>query len=355
MNDTAAFFRRNEVQKILRLLIDKELTTITPSLSYEFGVCYEAISREIKRDDKEIAAILEELSKLKILEQDVTGNIGVCPICSSHKLMVELRCPSCKSSKIVKGIMLEHIKCGYVDLEEKFKSGDRYVCPKCNKPLTTIGVDYRKPSVVYKCLDCNSLSPTAAKHHLCIKGHSFEEQNLIMKPVITYKFDLENRFLVEKELLEFDTVLNNFREEGWHIESPAYIEGESGVHHEFSFSIWFTQPTSALGWPDLVAEHCAEENEVSSTPLLAFQAKAMDVHSKEKILVAMPGLDENAKLLARGFSINTVEGSSAEEVKEKLKQTLLNIKQKRSKAVLEAEKAALEEALKELGGTIDRT
>ncbi|MEM3510039.1 MAG: hypothetical protein QXE57_01945, partial [Nitrososphaerales archaeon] len=83
MNDTAAFFRRNEVQKILRLLIDKELTTITPSLSYEFGVCYEAISREIKRDDKEIAAILEELSKLKILEQDVTGNIGVCPICSS--------------------------------------------------------------------------------------------------------------------------------------------------------------------------------------------------------------------------------------------------------------------------------
>jgi len=75
----------------------------------------------------------------------------------------------------------------------------------------------------------------------------------------------------------------------------------------------------------------------------------MYVHSKEKILAAMPSLDENAKLLAKGFTITTVEASTATEVKEKLRQTLLNIKQKYSKEGLKAEKEALEEALKELG------
>lgn len=343
------------MQKILRAIIDKGLTTIAPTLSYELGVCYEVISREVKKDDKEIAEILEELSNLKILEREISGNLCVCPVCGAHKILVELRCPFCKSAKLVKGVMVEHIRCGHVDLEERFKSGGRYICPKCNKPLTAIGVDYRKPGLVYKCLDCGSLSPTAGKHYLCVKGHSFEEHNVIIKPVYTYRFNPDNRFLVEKELIEFDSVLNSFREAGWLIQSPASIEGESGVQHEFSFSIWFTQSSADGRWPDLVADHYAEVDVVGSTQLLALQAKAMDVHSKEKIVVAMPRLDDNAKLLARGFGINVVEGLSVEEVKQKLKQTLLDIQRKRSREALRAEKEALEEVLRDLGGTTDRT
>jgi len=355
MSDSAAFFRRREVQDILKALIDKEMKTIEPSLSFDLGVCYEALSTSIKKEEQEITSILEELNRRGILGQDVIGNIAICPICGSHKLMMELCCPTCKSRRIVKGAMIEHIRCGYVDLEELFRSGERLVCPKCSKTLTTIGVDYRKPGVVYKCLDCNTLTPAAEKHYICSRSHSFDERNIVMKPIATYRFDLEKRVLVEKELIEFDSILETLREEGWIVESPAIIEGESGVQHQFSFSIWFRKQPSDGRWPDLVADHYAEENEVESTNLLAFQAKAMDVHSQEKILVAMPCLDKSAKLLAKGFGINTVEASTASEVKEKLKQTLSNIKLRHSKEGLKAEKKALEEALRELGGTVDRT
>jgi len=355
LSDTSGFFRRREVQEILKALLDKEIKTIEPSLSFDLGVCYEAIGLSIKKEEKEIIDILEELAKREILEREVTGNIVVCPICRSHKLMMQLRCPACKSGRIVKGAMIEHIRCGYVDLEELFRNEDKLVCPKCGKTLTTIGVDYRKLGVVYKCLNCSTITPTAEKHYMCSRSHSFDEHNIVMRPITSYKFKPEKRVLVEKELIEFDSVLEGFREIGWVIESPSIVEGESGVQHQFSFSIWFQQRPPDGSWPDLVADHYAEENEVESINLLAFQAKAMDVHSKEKILVAMPCLDKNAKLLARGFSITTVEASSATEVKEKLRQTLLDIKQKYSKEGLKAEKEALEEALKELGGTSDRT
>ncbi|NHV96529.1 MAG: hypothetical protein HA494_01885 [Thaumarchaeota archaeon] len=355
MSNTSAFFRRREVQDILKALIDKEIKTIEPSLSFDLGVCYEAISVSIKKEEKEIIEILEELADRGILEREITGNIAVCPICGSHKLMMELCCPTCKSRRIVKGGMIEHIKCGYVDLEELFRNEDRLICPKCGKTLTIIGVDYRKPGVVYKCLSCGTLTPTAEKHYICNKTHPFDEHNILMRPIASYTFNPEKRVLVEKELIEFDSVLEGFREVGWIVESPAIVEGESGVQHQFSFSIWFQPRPSDGRWPDLVADHYAEENEVESTNLLAFQAKAMDVHSKEKILVAMPCLDKNAKLLAKGFGITTVEASTATEVKEKLKQALLDIKQKRSREGLKAEKEALEEALKELGGTLDRT
>ena len=53
--------------------------------------------------------------------------------------------------------MVHHFPCAYVGPMEDFSNGvdDNLICPKCDKLLQHIGVDYDKPSVLYTCQKCH--------------------------------------------------------------------------------------------------------------------------------------------------------------------------------------------------------
>lgn len=343
----AAFLRRTEVQSLLKALRDGQVKIMEPTLSYDYGILYEALSEIMGVTAEELNQLLEELNKLGILESHVHGNMAVCPTCGSHKFMLQLRCPTCKSPSLLKDVMIEHMNCGHIDLEENFRKGDKLVCPKCGKALKAIGVDYRKPGTLYKCLSCDGFSPTPQKHYTCSNGHSSEELELVIKNVKFYKFNPAKRTLIEREILDFSPLLEKLRESGWRVEVPAKVKGESNVIHEFVFVIWTNGQESKGKWPDIVADLYTGEKEIESIAPLAFQAKSMDAHSKEKILMVMPGLDEKAKLLAESFGINVAEASRAEEIKGRIKEILEDMKRKKRKEI-----SKIEKDVKVAGGTI---
>jgi hypothetical protein len=79
-----------------------------------------------------------------------------CPSCGSQNVSTRYCCPYCKSFNIQKGSLIEHVKCGYMDVEENFRKGEKLVCPKCHEEL-------KKPDVDYKRLEYGARAKTAAK------------------------------------------------------------------------------------------------------------------------------------------------------------------------------------------------
>ena len=106
----------------------------------------------------------EVLSLLKTIEKAVSKNylsfklqdyIHLCKSCSGNYLNFRECCPKCKSIDINAHDMIHHFVCAHVAPEKDFKKDDYLECPKCDKNLRHIGIDYDKPSTIYSCNTCS--------------------------------------------------------------------------------------------------------------------------------------------------------------------------------------------------------
>ena len=142
MAGTAPIFRKNETQRLLRAIRGGKIEVVEPTFSYEHGVRYPVLSEITGASAESLEPILNELSSLEVLTSSVVDNVAVCPVCGSHRLTMQMRCPTCGSPNLLKGTMIEHLPCGHLDIEENFRKGEQLVCPGCGKTLKPIGLDY---------------------------------------------------------------------------------------------------------------------------------------------------------------------------------------------------------------------
>ncbi|MFA5363680.1 MAG: response regulator [Candidatus Bathyarchaeia archaeon] len=101
---------------------------------------------------EQLVPTLKSFAEIKILEEEHSRSVIVCPDCDVVTSTLYLECPECESSQMTKEEALEHFDCGNIDFRSKYDNGEgRLVCPKCEKKLKVIGVDYRKIENWYKC------------------------------------------------------------------------------------------------------------------------------------------------------------------------------------------------------------
>ncbi|MCS7115786.1 MAG: hypothetical protein RMJ15_02090 [Nitrososphaerota archaeon] len=321
MAGKTAVFKKGAVQKLLKALKKGEVNVLEPTVSYDFGVEYLKL-KELGLGGDEALSVLKDLCEAGILASETLSNMATCPKCGSHKLLFQLSCPSCGSTRLSKGAIIEHLLCGYIDAEESFRRGGDIICQKCGKRLKAVGVDYRKPGILYRCLDCRNPFPTPKARYMCNNGHTFDENELALFQVKAYRLNPAGRTLLEKATLDLESILQVLVDKGWLVESPVVIRGRAGVDHEFSFAVW----TSKNDWegkpPDIVGELVFSEGEADPTVILAFWAKSYDVEAKEKIILAVPGLDEKAKTLARGYGMHVIEAENGIELQARVESML---------------------------------
>jgi predicted RNA-binding Zn-ribbon protein involved in translation (DUF1610 family) len=339
-------FRKESVQRLLRALRDGVIEALEPTLDAEHGIRYPAAADVTGASDEELEHILSELSSLDVLSPSVVGNVAACPSCGSPKLLIQIRCPTCGSPNLVRAVMIEHLTCGHQDLEEDFKKQGMLICPRCGKALKAIGVDYRRLGLLYSCLICKGSSFNPTRRYTCAGGHSFDEEDLIVRNVYSYRLNPSKRELVMRETLDLKPTLEKFSNV-WRLEAPATIGGRSGVELDFDFALRSKVSDEPV---DVVAELVIEEGEVDSTQVLAFYAKTLDVGASESLLIAMPKLDAKAKLLAESYGIQVIEARSADELYGKVEDLLRQMSMKREKISLKAEAEILEKVLEELEG-----
>lgn len=137
--------------EFLKMIQDKEVPYINPEYDMTNPTGYTwKLAKEFF--DTKNGNELEELNYLEskgVLESRFYDKILTCPFCAHHNLNLREVDPVNHSADIVLAPTIHHYPCGYVGIELEFLDGLNYVCPKCNKELKSIGVDYDKPGRMY--------------------------------------------------------------------------------------------------------------------------------------------------------------------------------------------------------------
>lgn len=314
MSAIADIVRSEKVQRVLRALKNINVDIIEPKVEFKDGITYPIFDATVGSPE-DIRESLFLLCEAGILTPEVMDNIAVCPHCQSHRLMIRAQCPSCGSSKLVRGRMIEHLTCGHIDFEEKFKSEEGLFCPNCRKPLGRLGVDYRVFSSLYKCLSCRSAFSDPKMEHLCSNGHVFSENDLMICSVMSFKVNPEKRVLIERLTFDVEAILKPIRDAGLPVKSPVALYGRSGVKHEFSFAVWKSDDTP----PIIVGSVHLSDKAASAADVLALWAKATDAGVQYKILVTPSGIDKDGRSLAEAYGMGVIENKDPRTVAAKVR------------------------------------
>jgi hypothetical protein len=308
--ETLELFKDRNVQMLLSNFLSGQIKTLEPVYDPQTGYRY-PIVETIVGDASQVEPFLSKLQDAGILEEKLFDKVVLCPKCGSANVSFRYCCPFCKSFDIQKTSLIEHVKCGYMDLEPNFRQGDKYVCPKCHETLRKIDVDYRKAGVWCTCKDCSKSFDIPLSGHFCRSCHSdstFEEASI--KDV--YSYTLKESIKAESSLNWFlaAAIREFLQKEGLTIENSAFLKGKSGANHSFDIVAYKGNKSQKVTVVDLAV---SSENVVSEQPVIALFAKIFDVSPERAYLIAVPKLSENAKKMAELYKIHAIEAKNADE------------------------------------------
>jgi hypothetical protein len=319
--ETLELYRDRNVQMLLSKFLSGEIKTLEPVYDSEVGYRYPVVET-IVGEASQVEPFLNKLYEAGVLGKKLYDKIIFCPKCGSADVSTRYCCPSCKSFNIQKSSLIEHVKCGYMDVEDKFCEGDKCVCPKCHEELKKIDVDYWKAGIWCTCKDCEKSFDIPVPSHFCRNCRAtstFEE--VIIKDV--YSYTLKENVTAESSLNWFlvAAIREFLMKEGLNVESPGLLKGKSGANHSFDIVAYKADKSQTI----VVDLAMSAGNVVSEQPVIALFAKIFDVSPERALLIAIPKLSENGKKMAELYKIRAIEAKNQEEALESLKESLKTV------------------------------
>ncbi len=308
-------------QALVGKFLSGEVKKLEPVYDYQNGYRYPLVE-EIVSDASQVESLLKKLVEAEILDRTLYDKVIVCPKCGSGNISFRYCCPFCKSFDIQKSSLVEHIKCGYMDLEANFLQANRYVCPKCHEEMRKPDVDYRKAGVWCTCYNCNKSFDIPLSEHFCRKCNTtstFEEATL--REVYTYTLNKDVKADDFQTLLIATPIQELLKKEGFNVKSPASLTGKSGAKH--SFDIVAQPENAATSEKAIVVDLATSSDEtVPEQPVIALFAKIFDASPAKAYLIAIPRLNENGKRMAELYNIKVLEAENSKEATKSLKAIL---------------------------------
>ena len=319
--ETSELYRDHNVQMLLSKFLSGEIKKLEPVFDSEVGYRYPVVET-IVGEASQVESFLSKLDEAGVLEKKLYDKIIFCPKCSSANISTRYCCPFCKSFNIQKSSLIEHVKCGYMDLETNFRDGNTYACPKCHEELRTIDVDYRKAGIWCTCDACRKSFDIPVPAHFCRncrETSTFEE--VPIKDV--YSYTLKANVTAESSLNWFlvAAIRELLMKERLKVESPGLLKGKSGATHSFDIVAYKGDKPRKAIVVDL-AMSTGTGTVVSEQPVIALFAKIFDVSPEGAYLIAIPKLSENGRKMAELYKIRAVEAKNQEEALASLKESL---------------------------------
>lgn len=185
-------FDSQMINRTLNLMYTRGKKTLAPQPYFHSGIGYYYPELSINfhhRDESAALKILEIAENEGLFQSDFHERVYLCNNCNGGYLNYREVCPKCNSSDSESQDLVHHFPCAYVGPIDDFKNkiDDQLDCPKCNKTLRHIGVDYDKPSVLYTCNSCHHRFQdyyTKAKCTTC--GTENDVEHLVATSIKTY-------------------------------------------------------------------------------------------------------------------------------------------------------------------------
>jgi len=304
-------YKNHRVQLLLSRFITGDIKKIDPVFDYKDGYKYPVVEA-IVGHHSDVEEFLKQLSKQGILERELYDKILHCPDCNSANVSVRYRCPYCKSFDVKKGSLIEHIPCGYIDTEDRFQTEDELMCPRCNKALTRVDVDYRKAGVWCTCNECDKSFDIPTTSHFCRDCHKdFMFEDAIYKDVYSYNLSAQAVKEASFGWVLIAPIKEFLQACGYNVKIPGHLKGASGASHKFDITASReTIPQNVMVF-DLAVSN---DKPVTEQPVIAMFAKIYDVTPDKACVIAVPKINENGKKLAVLYKINVIEAKDQAEV-----------------------------------------
>ena len=300
-------WQNEKVAKLLEAMLQGTIPELKPQLNpqSELGFSFPAVSQLLNITDKEIMTLLESLADEGILKGKFFDKFLYCPQCRSLNLRPVYHCPKCGSGNIIRGRVLEHLVCKYVGTEDEFLLRGKLACPKCQQELRTLGSDYRSLGVLYKCRDCSEVFNQPAIRWRCLKCSSITPADKITEVnVYSYSLNEEKRNWLGFELKPKARLVEFLQERGYEVKENATVKGRSGAKHTFDL---LASRDAGVLTHQLAIEVEIATNKVELNKVFDFDDKAYDSGIHHKVLVAIPGVSEEASRFAARQRIKVLE------------------------------------------------
>jgi len=311
-------FKDHNTQAFLSKFLSGEIAELEPVYDAKLGYRYPIVEAIVGSDATAVEAFLNKLYDAGILKRKLFDKIIYCPKCDSANISIHYCCPYCKSFEIQRSALIEHVKCGYMDVEEHFRKGNKLVCPKCHEELRKLDVDYRKAGTWCTCKDCGKSFDIPITAHFCRECRAnFTFEEAVIKDVYVYSLREEVKGEIGVNLALIAPVRNFLVENGFKVESPAFLKGKSGANHMFDIAAYKGEVKRKIMVIDLAA---SMEDAVSEQPVIALFAKIFDVSPDNAYLIAIPKMNENGKKMAELYNIQVIEARNQKEAVNALKE-----------------------------------
>ncbi|RLA49835.1 MAG: hypothetical protein DRR42_14755 [Gammaproteobacteria bacterium] len=178
----------NTSLKVLRFISSRD-TELLPVMTTQVhnGYDYPSISAMFEKDDDAVIDTLSFLQKQRLLSPRFITKTHLCSHCNGAFLNFKEVCPDCASEEINPDELIHHFKCAYTGEFSEFVFGDELICPKCDKRLHHIGVDYDKPSIIFRCSQCNHSFQEPEINSTCFScGRSSKPEDQVLQIINGY-------------------------------------------------------------------------------------------------------------------------------------------------------------------------
>lgn len=182
--------------KLLRFLLSrkKQLSPIRDrhsSIGYYYHLL-EDLSTE--HNQLQLLRIMKSYVQKGYFQAVVRDKVNICQDCEGSYLNFSECCTKCHSLDLKTENLIHHFRCAYIGPESDFKKNDRLECPKCDKILKHIGIDYDKPSEVHTCNSCNHTTQETTMMAKCIDcGKDNELDQLLTHSIYEYKLTAKGK------------------------------------------------------------------------------------------------------------------------------------------------------------------
>jgi len=261
---------------------------------------------------EEQTRFLEKFERTDIVTHSPSISVMQCSFCGSHKFCSTFNCKLCKSPNISRSSAIVHEPCGNIDFYDKYVAADgALVCQKCNKNLKAVGLDYSRLDCIYNCVNCKAMLSDIDQFYKCIdcgKSITREESQILL--LSQYVFDVDKLSSILNGGKSMLSVIRELDKLGIRAVYQCSVTGASNLSHIFSLVVFAEKQER----PFLVVDIIETDHRTDEMRLLSFIGKCVDSRIENKIIVAIPNLEEGLRELIKTNGIILIESRVMENM-----------------------------------------
>lgn len=298
------------VSQMVKMMLEGRIDEIRPQLDFkQGGVTYPQVEGMLGQSPAEVADILGRLTQENILESHFYDRLIFCPACNSMNLRPSIRCPKCGSANITRGRVFEHFACGKNGLEDEFLAGGKYICPHCGKQLRFLGTDYRSLGLNYKCHSCGAISNEIAIKWQCMSCLLiFADVEAGVQTIFSYRLNEKSRSWLEFDMNYKSKLIDFLRRQGYEVFEKAVVNAGHGSGANHMLDVLARRDdgfiTQIIGIGIAIN---GDDEPIGLEEVFRFDNKAYDLEIHDKLLLAVPGLNNEARQFARRQRIKSFD------------------------------------------------